>query len=96
MDRLARVFAKNEGLFLTPTGEGLLVVPLVEDVADMSKVFSLNGTAQFLWESLDGRRDGHALSELLHQEFQVGLEQARADVSDFLASIENVLAHARP
>ena len=62
------------------TGEGLARV-------DFSKVISLNATAAWLWEQVQGRDfTPEDLTALLTSRYDVGEAQARADVDKLLAS----------
>lgn len=62
------------------TGEGLSRV-------DFSKVISLNASAAYLWEKVQGRDfTPEDLSSLLTARYAVSEEQARADVDKLLAS----------
>ena len=62
------------------TGEGLARV-------DFSRVVSLNATAAYLWEQVQGREfSAEDLVALLTERYDVGEEQARADVDKLLAS----------
>ena len=76
-----------DGLVLRPlcgehivTGEGLSRV-------DFSKVISLNATAAYLWEQIQDKDfTADDLVALLTARYDVGEEQARADVDKLLAS----------
>ena len=62
------------------TGEGLARV-------DLSRVVSLNATAAYLWEQVQGREfSAEDLVALLTARYDVGGEQARADVDKLLAA----------
>ncbi len=62
------------------TGEGLARV-------DFSRVVSLNATAAYLWEQVQGREfSAEDLVALLTARYDVDGEQARADVDKLLAA----------
>ena len=47
---------------------------------DFSNIISLNETAAFLWEKLEGKDfDARVMADLLCQEYEVAQEQALAD-----------------
>ena len=76
-----------DGLVLRPlagefivTGEGLSRV-------DFSKVVSLNATAAYLWEQVQGKEfTAEDLVALLTARYDVDAQQARADVDKMLES----------
>ena len=54
---------------------------------DYSKIISLNGTAAYLWEQVEGKEFSlDDLVTLLTDRYDVSEEQARADVDKLLAS----------
>lgn len=65
-------------------GETILV-PVRGRTADMRRIFSLNPTAAFLWERLDGTRRVADLEEELLAAYDAPPAEARADVAAFLA-----------
>lgn len=65
-------------------GETILV-PVRGRTADMRRIFSLNPTAAFVWERLDGRRRVADLLAELEAAFDTPPAGARADVEAFLA-----------
>jgi hypothetical protein len=50
-----------------------------------SVMHELNETGSFLWKSLDGQRGTNELAALLAGEFDVEIEQARADTDALLS-----------
>lgn len=65
-------------------GETILV-PVRGRTADMRRIYSLNPTAAFIWNLVDGVRDTDQILEAVVAEFSVGREQARADLLRLLA-----------
>ena len=60
-------------------GEYVLVAEGRENI-DFSNIISLNETAAFLWEKLEGKDfDAQLMADLLCQEYEVAQEQALAD-----------------
>lgn len=67
-------------------GESLLV-PIRGNLADLQRLFLLEGASEFIWEQIDGKRDLEAIREALVAEFDVGPEQAREDVARFVEEL---------
>ncbi len=68
----------KKGLVSQEIEDGLILYDPEKDES-----FVLNGTGAFIWQniSLDQRK----IAQLLSKEFDVGLDQALADVKEFLA-----------
>jgi methyltransferase-like protein len=66
-------------------GETILV-PLRGRAADMRRMYSLNPTAAFAWERIDGTRGIDAILEEVLEAFAVDPGTARADLEAFVAT----------
>ncbi len=70
--------------------EEYVLVPLAGCGADLDSILSLNRTGAFIWEQLDGRRDGRAIVDALLARFDTDRTSAERDYREFLAKIESV------
>ena len=68
-------------------GETFLV-PIEGSLASLQKLFVLNPTALFAWERLDGIRSVEAIIALALEQFDVTPEQARADIHELVAALD--------
>lgn len=58
--------------------------------ADMTKVITLNDTALFLWNELQGKEfDAETAASLLQAEYAVDAATARADAAAWIARLED-------
>jgi len=76
-------------LVLRHIGKDHVIVDPGQEVVDMSAVFTLNDTAAWLWEQLEGKaftRD--TVVELLLAEYDVSAEQADVDAGKLLETFE--------
>ena len=71
-------------------GDELVLVPLVDNVAKMDKLFNLNETAGFLWEKLNENSSAEELKSQLLEEFDVDEATAGKDVNAFLERVERL------
>ena len=67
-----------------------VLVPLAGRGADLDSILSLNRTGAFIWEQLDGRRDGRAIVEALLDRFDTDPASATRDYREFLAKLASV------
>ncbi len=67
-------------------GETFLV-PIRGHVADLQELFIVNEVGGWLWDRLDGRRRVDDLVADVVAEFEVSEQQAREDVSLFMAQL---------
>ncbi len=68
-----------------------VVVPEGAKLVNFNKMLSLNETAAFLWESVQGKEfDAQTLSDLLSQRYEVAPERALSDAQVLLAKWQEV------
>lgn len=87
-EALALVYARSERVVGRRIADEFLLVPLAGRGADVDALLNLNRVGAFIWEQLDGRRDGHALVEALTRRFAVEPARAAADYRAFVAQLE--------
>jgi hypothetical protein len=64
--------------------------------ADTGDYFELDPVALFVWQNLDGQRDGHALADAVAAHFRVSIETASADLAPFLKQLLEARLVAAP
>jgi len=85
-------FNRIKSKFVTRTvGNELVIVPLSVNVAQMNKLFTLNETGKFIWESSDELTDPDSMATLIAENFEVDKEIALKDIEIFLAQVDDFL-----
>ncbi len=75
----------KKGYRLRRLGKEYILVAEGLDVLDANTMMSMNATATFLWEAVEGKAfDAEALVQLLLDEYDVDRETAEKDVKDLL------------
>lgn len=73
----------NEALVLRQVGGEYMIVNPFTDTVDMTQVFSLNDTAAWLWQQLEGKEfTAQEVADLLCGEYEVDKETALADAEE--------------
>ncbi|MBN1483581.1 MAG: PqqD family protein [Chloroflexia bacterium] len=89
-DILSRRYRKSPNLVFRQIADEYVLVPIHQDVADMEAVYTLDGVGAYIWELLDGQRDGYAILELIIEEYNVESEQALNDLVEFLEQLNSI------
>jgi hypothetical protein len=84
---LATVFARSDRMVGRQVADEFILVPLVGKGADVDSILNLNRVGTFIWEALDGVRDGDAIVDALVARFEVDRERAALDYLDFVAKL---------
>jgi Coenzyme PQQ synthesis protein D (PqqD) len=89
---LATVFARSDRMVGRQVMDEFILVPLVGKGADVDSILNLNRVGTFIWEALDGSRDGTAVVDALVERFEVDRERAAEDYLGFVAKLVSVHA----
>ena len=63
-------------------------MPIRGNLADMQRLFVLEGAGEFIWEQLDGASSMEDIQSDLAAHFDVAEDQAGRDVGEFLGSLK--------
>ena len=89
MNRVVAVSFRKKGEFVTRSiADEIVVVPVRGQVGDLDAIYNLNEVGAFIWEQIDGRKSVTQVVEAVHGEFEVALEQAEKETSEFIAALE--------
>jgi hypothetical protein len=89
---LDRVFARSDRMVGRQVADEFILVPLVGKGADVDSILNLNRVGTFIWETIDGARDGAAVVEALVGKFEVDHGRAAEDYLGFVAKLLSVHA----
>jgi len=78
------LYKKISNIVEKEIGGELIIVPLVDSVAQMDKVFSINEVGVFIFSLLDESISFENLLEKVVNEFDVSANEAAQDVKAFL------------
>jgi hypothetical protein len=77
----------KKGFTLRPLGQEYILVAEGLDVADSTRMISLNSTAAFLWQEVEGKEfDAQTLADILIDNWKISPETAENDVAALLKS----------
>ncbi len=73
-------------------GNELILVPLSQNVAQMSELFTMNETARFIWENSAETNSIDDMVPLMTDNFNIDQETAKKDIALFLDKLESLFA----
>ena len=71
--------------------EELVLVPLRNNVADMTEIFNLNEVGHFIWNEIQEGATLESLTEKIVSEYEVESTIAREDLEAFLQDLSNFI-----
>ena len=90
MANLEQCFVKDDSIVARKIGEEFILVPIRQRAGEVESIYTLNEVAARVWELIDGQRRASDLRDTIVAEFEVGPEEAEADVLEFLGQLQQV------
>ena len=90
MTPLHQRFRQDPSIVSRDIAGEMILVPIRQSVGDLESVYTLNETASFVWERLDGQRTLAEIKQELLTRFEVGEEEAEQDLLELVAQLESV------
>lgn len=91
MINLASIYTPSPLIVARDTGDEYILVPVTDNIADMSSVYTLNSTGAFIWERLDGKRTVRDIIDEMEQEFEIDGKTALNDTLSFFTEMKDYL-----
>jgi hypothetical protein len=91
MTDLNSVPSRSSLIVTRKTGNEYVLVPVTNNIADMTSVYTLNETGAFIWEQIDGKRPVSEIVDVLMNEFDIDRDVAESDVVTFLNNMKKYL-----
>ncbi|MBN2633537.1 MAG: PqqD family protein [Bacteroidales bacterium] len=85
------ILCRSESVVTKKTGNEYVLVPVVNNIADMDSVYTLNETGAFLWEHIDGKRTVKELIRAVVEEYNTDTATATEDLMAFIEEMKRFL-----
>ena len=83
-------FAKDEAIVARRIGDEFILVPIRQQAGEVDSIYTLNEVGARVWELLDGQTSLGEIRDAIVQEFEVGPEEAEADLVAFVQQLARV------
>jgi len=91
MAELKSVPSRSPSIVTRKTGNEYVLVPVANNIADMTSVYTLNETGAFIWELIDGKKSVEEIIEAVIDKYDVDREKATKDVFSLIDDMKNYL-----
>ncbi len=91
MFSLKSVPERSSSVVTRKTGKECVLIPVTNNIADMTSVYTLNETGAFLWELIDGENSIEDMIKALVNEYKIDKETATKDVFGFINNMRKYL-----
>lgn len=84
---LGHVYRRGDRIVTRSIAGECVLVPLASRGVDVDSMYNLNPTAAFVWDQLDGSRDGEAIVGALVDHYQVDRGTAARDYLELVGAL---------
>lgn len=91
MPGLKSILSHSESVVTRKTGNEYILVPITNNIADMTSVYTLNETGAFIWELIDGKKNVEEIISALTSEYDTDNKTASEDVFSFIDNMNKYL-----
>ena len=85
---LSTVIKKNPRIVARRSGDEYILVPITDNVANMEAVYTMNETAAFIWDNIDGKKSLEELAAAVSGEYDTDIATALNDVVELIVDLE--------
>ena len=90
MPQLSQRYRRDPSMVFRDIAGEMILVPIRRHVGDLESVYTLNETASFVWERLDGERTLGEIKREVVGAFEVGAEEAEEDLLALVQQLASV------
>ncbi len=84
------IFSKSPNVVFRQIGEESILIPVANEVGDLSNIYNLNGMGTKIWELFDGERDVSEICRLIADEYDAPMNVVMNDTAEFIGNLDDV------
>ena len=92
MSDLEKVYKKSDSMVSRKIGDESILVPIRQNAGELDSIYTLNDTAAYVWDLIDGQTNVREIKEKLILEFEVTSEDAERDLMEHLQQLTTLKA----
>jgi hypothetical protein len=85
------ILSHSPSVVTRKTGNEYILVPIANNIADMTSVFTLNDTGTYIWEQIDGKKCVGDIIDSLVSDYEIDEKSAGEDVFSFIEKMGEFL-----
>lgn len=84
------IFMKNQNVVFRQIGDESLLIPVANEVGDLSNIYNLNEIGTKIWEYIDGERDVIEICRLITDEYDAPTNVVMNDMVEFINDLDGI------
>lgn len=90
MQPIERVFRKNDNFVFRQIDDETILVPIKNNVGDLSAIYNINEVGAYVWDHLDGEKTLLDIKNRVVERFAVSSQEAEEDLMEFVAQLKKI------
>jgi hypothetical protein len=84
------VYRKCVNVVFRQVGDEALLIPVANDVGDLSSIYNLNEVGTRIWEFIDGERDVMEICAMIADEYEAPLAVVINDTAELMSDLKDI------
>ena len=84
------IFMKNQNVVFRQIGDESILIPVANEVGDLSNIYNLNEIGTKIWEYIDGERDVNEICRLITDEYDAPIGVVMNDTVEFINDLDGI------
>ena len=84
------VFMKSQNVVFRQIGDESILIPVANEVGDLSNIYNLNEIGTKIWEYIDGERDVNEICRLITDEYDAPIDVVMNDTVEFINDLDGI------
>jgi hypothetical protein len=84
------VFMKNQNVVFRQIGDESILIPVANEVGDLSNIYNLNEIGTKIWGYIDGERDVNEICRLITDEYDAPMDVVVNDMVEFVNDLDGI------
>jgi hypothetical protein len=87
-----QIYKRNENFVFRQIENETILVPIKDNVGDMSCIYNLNEVGAFIWQNIKCKNSVADIKHMILAEFEITESQAEADLDEFVKDLKEIEA----
>jgi methyltransferase-like protein len=83
-------YKRNENFVYRKIENETILVPIKNNVGDMSCIYNMNEVGAFIWDHLDGEKTLNDILNMVADEFDLTDQDAEIDLQDYIRDLNEI------
>ena len=87
---LTELYNRKSQFAIRNVGNEKILVPIKNNIANMTEIFTLNEVGSFIWDNIDGKNTEEDIVSAITNEFDIDELTAKKDLTDFIKKFDSI------